>query len=263
MCRLLGCVSSSSRTLSEVIGEAGLSVFTDLSSLHDDGWGAATLGDNQKTPTVTKSTLPAFRDDLFRETLAVKTRASIVHFRKASVGLAVEMRNTHPFLYGDVAFTHNGSISPQSRLDEIVPPNFQQHLIGTTDSERYFMAVMAAIADGLTFAEAIDTVITRLTRDFEVSSLNAMFVTPEALYVVNCHDPGQTPGPAMEPDGQPYYRLRMRRKADSLVVASSGFPQDDDDGWETLANHSLLIIDVKTLATQQFDLGSRNFVFQH
>jgi predicted glutamine amidotransferase len=263
MCRLLGWVSSSPRTLGEVIGEPGLSAFTDLSRLHDDGWGTAVLDDDQKIPTVTRSTLPAFRDELFRATNAVKSRAGVVHFRKASSGLAVEMRNTHPFLYGDVAFAHNGSIWPQSRLDEIVPPNFRHHLIGTTDSERYFMAVMAEMAEGSTLAAAIDVVVTRLTRDFEVSSLNAMFVTPDALYVVNSHDPAQTPGPEMEPDGQPYYQLRMRGNADSLVVASSGFPQGDDDGWETLANHTLLIVDVKTLATQRCDLESRDFVLGH
>ena len=263
MCRLLGWVSSSPRTLGEVIGASELSAFTNLSRLHDDGWGTAALDDAGKAPRVTKSTLPAFRDGLFRETVGLKSRACIVHFRKASSGLAVEARNTHPFLYEDVAFAHNGSILPQSRLDEIVPDYWRHHLVGTTDSERYFMAIMAEVAQGMTLAQAINATVTRLTRDFEVSSLNAMLVTPDTLYVVNSHDPAQSPGPEMEPDGQPYYQLRMRVAADSLVVASSGFAQRDDDGWETLSNHTLLTVDVGTLSTEQSALGSRDFVSGH
>ncbi|HUX04402.1 MAG TPA: class II glutamine amidotransferase [Acidimicrobiales bacterium] len=263
MCRLLAWVSPSPQSLGEVIGGPGLSAFTNLSSLHDDGWGTAAIDEVGKTPKVTRSTLPAFRDALFRETVALRYRACIVHFRKASSGLAVEMRNTHPFVFDEVAFAHNGSIWPQSRLDEIVPEHWRHHLVGTTDSERYFMAVMAEVAGGMTLAQAIDATVTRLTRDFEVSSLNAMFVTPDALYVVNSHDPAQSPGPEMEPDGEPYYQLRMRVSADSLVVASSGFPQRDDDGWATLDNHTLLMVDVRTLATKRSELGSRAFVSGH
>ena len=263
MCRLLGWAGSSPRTLGEVLGEPGRSTFTNLSKLHDDGWGVASVAEPAMAPTVARSTSPAFSDELLAQATSTSNAACLVHFRKASPGLVVDLANTHPFVYGTVAFAHNGSISPQARLDEIVTGPWRERLVGTTDSERYFLAVMSEVEAGRSMTEAIDTVVTRVTREFETSSLNAMFLTPEALYVVNSHDPARAPGPEMEPDGQPYYQLRVRRSADLVVVASSGFPQTDEDGWEMLRNHTLLVVDLLTVGTTTLPLGSNQFVGSH
>ena len=260
MCRLLCWASTSPRTLGEVLGEPGRSAFTNLSKLHDDGWGVATVAHPGMVPTVSRSTSPAFSDELLAETAITSSSACLIHFRKASPGLVVDLGNTHPFIYGSVAFAHNGSVLPQARLDELVTGPWRERLVGTTDSERYFLAVMSEVEAGRSMIDAIDTVVTRVTREFETSSLNAMFLTSEALYVVNSHDPGRVPGPEMEPDGQPYYQLRVRQSPDLVVVASSGFPQTDEDGWEMLTNHTLLVIDLLTVGTTSLTLGSNQCV---
>ena len=52
----------------------------------------------------------------------------------------------------------------------------------------------------------------------------------------------------MEPDTT-FYQLSYRADATSVVVASSGFPQPLAEGWQRLANMTLLRIDRGTLAT--------------
>lgn len=260
MCRLLCWASTSPKTLGEVLGESGLTKFTDLSRLHNDGWGLASVAQAGSTPHVQRSTSPAFSDTLLDEIATAPYCGCLVHFRKASPGLHVEMRNTHPFVYDAVAFAHNGSILPQERLDDLLTPRWLDCVAGTTDSERYFLAIMAEVAGGVAIATAIDVVVTRLTREFETSSLNAMLITPSTLYVINSYDPAKSPGPEMEPDGEPYYQLRLRRTFDTVVVASSGFPQSDTEGWEMLTEHTLLTIDLASATTAATSLGSRSIV---
>ncbi|HEY5104050.1 MAG TPA: class II glutamine amidotransferase [Acidimicrobiales bacterium] len=260
MCRLLCWATTSPKTLGEVLGEPGLSKFIELSRLHNDGWGSAGVEPTGSAPQVSRSTSPAHSDELLDTSVGAPYSGCVVHFRKASPGLAVEMRNTHPFIFESVAFAHNGSIDPQERLDELLAPRWRERMVGTTDSERYFLAVMAEVEGGRELSEAIDVVVTRITREFETSSLNAMFITPSTIYVVNSHDPDKSPGPYMEPDGKPYYQLRLRRTVDTVVVASSGFPQSDDEGWEMLDNHTLLTIDLVSATTSVASLGSRDIV---
>ncbi|HWD97180.1 MAG TPA: class II glutamine amidotransferase [Acidimicrobiales bacterium] len=260
MCRLLCWASTSAETLVDVLSEPRLNAFTDLSRIHRDGWGLAGVIQPSSTPVVERSTSPAFSDARLGEIAESAFRGCVVHFRQATPGLPVELPNTHPFLFDDIAFAHNGSIHPQERLDELLTTSWRDRMTGTTDSERYFLAVMAEIENGLDLATAIDVVVTRITRDYDASSLNAMFITSESLFVVNSHDPAKAPGPEFEPDGQPYYQLRLRQTSDTVVVASSGFPQSDDEGWETLPNHTLLTIDLAAAATTSAPLGSLEFV---
>jgi predicted glutamine amidotransferase len=260
MCRLLCWASTSPRRLEDVLGESGFTEFTNLSRLHNDGWGLASVAQPGSTPDVEHSTSPAFSDKLLGEIVTFPFCGCVVHFRKASPGLPVEMRNTHPFVYDSIAFAHNGSILPQERLVDLLAPRWRDRMTGTTDSELYFLAIMAEIEGGLAITAAIDVVVTKITREYETSSLNAMFITPTTLYVVNSHDPAKAPGPEMEPDGKPYYQLRVQRTSNTLVVASSGFPQSDDAGWETLPNHTLLTIDIGTATATATSLGSREIL---
>lgn len=260
MCRLLCWASTSAQRLEDVLGQSGFTDFTNLSRLHNDGWGLASVAQSGSTPRVERSTSPAFSDKLLGEIVTSPFCGCLVHFRKASPGLRVEMSNTHPFVHGSIAFAHNGSILPQGRLNDLLAPRWRSRMTGTTDSEHYFLAIMAEIEGGLAITAAIDVVVTQITRDYETSSLNAMFITPTTLYVVNSHDIAKAPGAEMEPDGKPYYQLRMRRTLDTVIVASSGFPQSDDEGWETLPNHTLLTIDIATATTTTASLGTRKIL---
>jgi predicted glutamine amidotransferase len=269
MCRLLGWVARNGLSLRDVLGEESFVAFAQLSRIHADGWGLAHADDGEIT--VERSLTNASSDPAFAETATtVVARAAIAHLRWASPGLPVELRNAHPFLLDGAAMAHNGAVYPFDRLDELLPSEWRSRMTGTTDSEHYFLAVLAEMAEsGSDMATALPRVLDRIAADFSPSSLNAMFLAPEALYVVNCHDESVRPDlrtadaqsvddliEAREDDA-PYYDLRYRRSESAVVVASSGFAQPEGGGWQRIANNSLLVVDRAGLDITEIPLGVR------
>ena len=265
MCRLLGWVSRTELTLREVLGEESFVAFAQLSRIHADGWGLSD-GVTAHRSTTNASTDPEFA----RVAGEVATRAAVAHLRWASPGLPVELRNAHPFVAEGTAFAHNGAVYPFHRLDELLPAPWRSRLTGTTDSEHFFLAVMAEMAgSGDDLPTALPRVLRRITEDLSPSSLNAMFLAPEALYVLNCHDESvrpHLPPPEEQSVDQmveateeeaPYYDLRYRSAGDSVVVASSGFAQPEGGGWRRMAADSLLTVDRRTLQVTETPLDVR------
>ena len=265
MCRLLGWVASPGRTLRDVLGEESFAAFAQLSRIHADGWGLATVADGDVG--VRTSTACAASDPEFLSVATdVVAAAAIAHLRWASPGLPVQEANSHPFLHDGAAFAHNGGIYPLDRLADLVPAASRTRLRGTTDSEHFFLALLAeAEQDGVDLPTAVARVAARIAVDFRPSSLNAMLLTAQALYVINCHDPSvQPPAPPagrtvdavveQVEEAAPYYDLRYRRTGSSVVVASSGFAQPEGGGWQLMANNSLLVVDRATLAVEEHPL---------
>jgi len=266
MCRLLGWVARPGMSLYDVLGENSFVAFAQLSRIHADGWGLATVSGDEIQ--VRRSTAAATADPMFREAATeVVSEAGVAHLRWASPGLPVELCNAHPFHYGSTAFAHNGGIYPLNRVGELLTDEWRPRLTGTTDSEHYFLAIMAEVEDhGRDVAAAIGRVTARLAAKYQPSSLNAMLLTPEALYVINCHDTSTSPVlPPLEPasvDGlveaaetqAPYYDLRYRRTPTSFVVASSGFAQPEGGGWQRIVNNSVLVADRGSMAMKTVPL---------
>jgi len=238
MCRLLGFVSRTPVTLRELLGEDELTEFTELSLKHGDGWGFAWA--NTAGVEVQKAA-DAARDSALFAKVATEQKAElgVLHLRWATLGLGLAMENTHPFTDGTIAFAHNGSIKPPEALDALIPAELAALRHGTTDSERYFLAVLAAARTGDP-ATALERTAVQISEQFGFSSLNAMTVTPEELQVINLFDP-VAEGLEGEPE---YYRIGYRITADSVVVASSGW----GSGWSFLENGELLTVDRATLA---------------
>ena len=147
MCRLLGWVTTAPTTLLDLLGEADLDAFTELSRRHADGWGVA-----RATATGTKVHK---RADAARTSRAFRSWArghatdlGMAHLRWATLGLGVGVENTHPFTDGTVAFAHNGSVLPPGSLDRLVASDVARLRRGTTDSERYFLALLTRLRSG-------------------------------------------------------------------------------------------------------------------
>ena len=68
---------------------------------HGDGWGLAYLNNNDKWE-VYKSIKPIYNDKKVEEFKNIRTKAIILHARKATVG-SKSLQNTQPFLYKDNA----------------------------------------------------------------------------------------------------------------------------------------------------------------
>jgi predicted glutamine amidotransferase len=232
MCRLLGYVTRTPTTLVELLSEADLFEFTELSCKHGDGWGAAWATDAGveivKAPDAARAS-GAFGRHVHEHVADL----GIVHLRWATLGLAVAPENTHPFTDGAIAFAHNGSIKPPSSLDELIPVDMRRLRLGTTDSERYFLA---AIADARRTnpADGLAATVERIAATCEFSSLNAMIATADELVAVCCYDPA-----AEEKEDEPdYYHVGFRVTPDAVIVSSSGWGSD----WTSLANGEILVV---------------------
>ena len=69
----------------------------------------------------------------------------LLHLRWATPALP-RQRAQHAIRFGTAdVLAHNGAIHPQDRLGEMLPPGWQRQLGGTTDSERYFLSIMARL----------------------------------------------------------------------------------------------------------------------
>ncbi len=261
MCRLLAWVGREPVPVAQALGERELGAFTALSRQHADGWGIAwwpeLAASAAGAPLIERSTTCAANDPRFAElTGAESGDAGFVHLRWATQGLAIATANTHPFTRGRLAFAHNGAIHPQERLDEILPRGWKAGMRGTTDSERYFLAIAARLEDGVPMRDAVAAVVQHIFADFQPTSLNAMMLAQDAAYVISAHDPSRVPAVGASSGGAStsteldtaFYDLHYRAREDTVVVASSGFPQRTEDGWEPLDNMTLLRVERGTLA---------------
>jgi predicted glutamine amidotransferase len=269
MCRLLAFAGRQPVTVVEALGANDLADFRALSRQHRDGWGMAWWPPEARgdlaIPLTERSTLCAADDPRFAElATGVASDAGFVHLRWATHGLTVAPANTHPFVRGRLAFAHNGAINPQERWNAILPDGWEPQMRGTTDSERYFLAIVERLEAGLSVTEAVESVVHRLFTDLLPTSLNAMLLAPDALYVISAYDPDRVPTLNMLSRGRlaseapdtGFYDLRQRKREHSIVVASSGFSQRGEDGWDRVENMTLLRIERETLATSVSSLTS-------
>jgi predicted glutamine amidotransferase len=245
-------------TLRQVLGEAAAARFSKLSSVHADGWGAAWY-DQYGRRQVWHSTAQASRDVEFaRFARETATTTCFVHLRRGTPGYGLGTRNTHPFADGQWAFGHNGAITPKARIDRLVEHTARRPG-GTTDSERYFLALRAELdvtCGGV--AEAITQVRGRIqAAGLAASSLNAMLVDPGTLHVISSHDPNRpASAAALWPADElasgtapPYFSLFYRTGPDLVAAVSSGVVKDQP-GWRSIPNHSVLGVDRTTRTIQ-------------
>jgi predicted glutamine amidotransferase len=254
MCRLLGYCSRDAASVAELLGEESLGAFTSLSDLHGDGWGMAWYAGSR--PATWKSPARAGREPEY-DKLAWQPLGDLglVHLRWATPGLAVSDANTHPFCYEAYTFAHNGAIYPQDRLGEMLPPGWERQLVGSTDSERYFLHLMSRLAarDGNMVAAIADTTAD-ISQRYTASSLNAILLAPDALYAISFYDRSKVPAEMLRQVGHgdrpeevaAYFDLAYRATSDSVIVASSGWPMP---GWTPLPSGHVLVTDRRTLAT--------------
>jgi predicted glutamine amidotransferase len=258
MCRLLGYCSSRDASLEGLIGADGLEGFSGLCALHGDGWGMAWY--EGAGPVIRKSPVRADSEPEFgklaREPLG---DLGLVHLRWATPGLGISERNSHPFQYGQYVLAHNGAIHPQDRLPEMLPPEWERQLGGTTDSERYFLLIMSRLAvNGGDMVTAIADAATDIDRRFEPNSLNAILLSPDKLYAVSWYERARVPEARLRQAGYDrpdeiaaYFDLAYLATGDAVIVASSGWPQA---GWTPLENRQVLVVDRHTLNTKVLPL---------
>jgi predicted glutamine amidotransferase len=227
MCRLLGVVAPGPDQVPGVLDAS--EGFCELSHKHKDGWGVA-WHDAAGDLRIVKGALPAWSDPEYEPALGeVEGDAALVHLRRASVGIPVELRNCHPFGEGQVAFEHNGQFRVSDRMRAYYAENQLRPLGGTTDSELYFGLVLDFFSRTGSWPDAIVEAAAFITRDLWVDdpsdnpeALNCLLLTPDALYGYSQWEPAKLK-PESTPDA---YVLRLAERPDAVIVTSTHWAVD-------------------------------------
>lgn len=111
-----------------------------------DGFGIAWYGERPE-PGVYRDILPAWSDPNLRSLCRqIRSPLFLAHVR-ASTGGATSRTNYHPFAAGRWSFMHNGQIGGfeklRRRLEASLPDRLYDQMEGTTDSELFFLLMLA------------------------------------------------------------------------------------------------------------------------
>ena len=239
MCRLLAFTAIERKNFYEVVGD-NFDDFIALSAEHKDGWGIAHDGKIEKN-LKSAGVSHEFSDTVKR----LNTNGALLHLRLASKGIAVDIRNNHPFIHGKFAFMHNGTIRPANSAEQFISDKYKAFITGSTDSELLFYAVLTQI-DELGLIEGVKKCIILIRENADCSALNIIIQTPEHLIAV-CEFKEGNKSKSSAPD---HYELRFAKTEHEVVVASTGWGIAD---WQHLENHQILVVDRATL---EFSLSS-------
>lgn len=233
MCRLLAFSSIERKSFYEVVG-SNFAQFVDLSSEHKDGWGIASEG------KITKDVNPANDSVSFDATVEeLKSDGALLHLRLASKGITVDIDNNHPFTFGQFSFMHNGTIRPNTYPEQFISAKYRDLMQGTTDSERYFYAVLTQI-DEFGLVEGVRQGVNLIRKADDYTALNIMIQTPDTLIAVCEFNIANK----SEWGSEDHYELRFTKGLHDIVVASTGWGNSD---WNRLENHHMLVVDRSTL----------------
>ena len=248
MCRLLGFVSDHKSNFSSLLGN-DFQGFVELSNVHCDGWGISKIDRDQTVAEMRREPVMAATSIGFKEeNSTLSTDGALLHIRWATPGLPVKEENTHPFIYKDLTFIHNGSIRPATALNDKIDPKYLALCQGDTDSERYFYLILTEI-DKSDFITGIRNTVNYIRSNYDHSSINGMVMNEDYYVVIAEYDLTKIP-PIFTED---YYELRFKRSADSVIVGSSGWNQA---GWEMLPNHHILVVNRKNFGIEIIKLDS-------
>jgi predicted glutamine amidotransferase len=233
MCRLLAFSSLERKSFYVVIGSE-YEKFVALSSEHKDGWGIGYEGQ------VIKDIDAAKESSLLAETgKNLETNGALLHLRQASKGISVGIDNNHPFTHGTITFMHNGTIRPGDTAEQFIADKYKGLIQGTTDSERYFYALISMV-DELGLVEGVRKTVNLIRGLADYSSLNIMVQTPDCLIAVCEFNPDNK----TEWSGEDHYELRFKKEGNDVIIASTGWGNTD---WQHLDNHQMLVVDRSTL----------------
>lgn len=245
MCRMLAIRARETRTIPAVLerfrtlAAHGATGPASLRS-HRDGWGivgqvGGELRHLGRAPS-DGSTDPAFARAAAAASKVDPGTFLIAHLRNASVGKDTEA-NTHPFVREGWAFCHNGTIRALSGPPRMPPE-------GNTDSERYFLHLLAAHNRTGSMEAAIREVVPRLAEAHRYSSLTFLLTNGTELYASRLVGPEPGACGTLTCALEHYALARAHYQDSQLVVQEPGF-LPGLTAWDPLPNGSLWIQDGK------------------
>jgi predicted glutamine amidotransferase len=252
LCRLFAWHSAEPLSIASALG-TDLQAFTELSTVHCDGWGIA-YADTDEIKLV-RDTSPAHESSVYSDLLTqMRTTDAIAHLRWATEELAVCIPNTHPFVKqgptGGIAFMHNGGVARGKELTDLIDSDYLAELDGDTDSEQYFAALLTQLrkSNG-DFVAAYQSLVEQFA-PIHYTSLNAMILTETELVIVCQHKPENR-----SPESQPDYYDLFWQSVNGVTSAWSTGVRPNLNNFEELKNGSLLRVNRKTGDVTTHEIG--------
>ena len=200
---------------------------------HKDGWGIARSNDEQTSMlTVARQLGSAHDSSEYQNTICTldsPPRILLGHIRKASPGIPVTIGNVHPFIKGQWAFIHNGTIYDPEALPR--DPSFEFSSDGS-DSEYLFGFLLSVISkakeDG-SFLKAMAAALSSLK--IQYSSINCILSNGSELIAIRDY----------QKFGD-YLTLYYCPMPEGVVICSEPLklPELSQDQWKLLPNNSIL-----------------------
>jgi len=234
----MGYVSPGKTSFPALVGSE-FSDFVALSSQHCDGWGLSTIDKSGSHTVLEKKVEAAAQSSTFDDTVSKNVAdGALLHLRWATKGVSNSENNTHPFMYGDYSFIHNGSIFPSDAIAPFIDSKFLPLILGDGDSEQYFYLVMTEI-EKLGLIDGIKSALKIIKEHGETTSLNCMLMNRDFFITVSEHNSQKKPDWA--PDD--YYEIKYLPTPAGVLFASSGWNQP---GWKSLDNHHCAVVNRTT-----------------
>ena len=206
MCRILGYATAGTNlSLDAILGHRNTVAYRDMSEIHNDGWGCATIAEPDQAPGIEdggapspetgtklyKTTIAARRDPIFNAIANQPARGSIWHLRLASSDLPLILENQQPFFSNGYSFIHNGDISDSHgrniTANRQYPVNRSIYLStgGRSDSAIFFAIILEYARSGYALDEAVAQAVRELRQTYPKSSYNCMIQTQDQLVALN------------------------------------------------------------------------------
>ncbi|OGQ10815.1 MAG: hypothetical protein A2026_21840 [Deltaproteobacteria bacterium RBG_19FT_COMBO_46_12] len=228
MCRMLGLKDFVFRRHREILenffklAESGKNLPGDTPG-HLDGWGVGFYKNGKAFVHKSGSSIVKEKREFFDICERVKaSRILLLHLRKSSWSGTSKLAHAHPFVAGNILFTHNGTIRDFKALRKRIthdPPHPE-----ALDSEVYFRYVMNFAPLGL--AKAIRKAACHIKTSHTYSSLTCLFADGNLLYGFREY----TKNPW-------YYSLYYTPDQEATIVASQ--PVSPDLRWRMLPKGKL------------------------
>jgi hypothetical protein len=134
---------------------------------------------------------------------------------------------------------HNGTIRPSDTAEQFINEKYKALVAGTTDSERFFYALLSQI-DEFGLVEGVRKTVNLIRAIADYSALNIMVQTPDTLIAI-CEFNEENKSEWSGPD---HYELRFTQRGEDFLIASTGWGNSD---WQHLDNHQMLVVNRSTL----------------
>lgn len=238
MCRLFAAIGSGkveATWLRQFRKMAEVGITKTPGAGHRDGWGIV-FYDKGTAAYLGREPSDASGDKKYEiathamESGAIGSPIYIAHVRRATKGMELTVKNTHPFIYKNWAFGHNGEIYGFA-------PQLQFPMEGTTDSETLFRYLLGPLTRNL--EKDPEFILKDSIKDAKAmmkgyTAMNFTMSDSKSIYAYRDF---------AKPEEEKYYGLKYYKGPNAVVVCSEPLAATlREADWEDIKNGHLMVV---------------------